>query len=85
MENSLSTAAEEDDVSNEEPAMGPKFNGEGSNKIGNDNELMILRVAAHVCMARCQQALYCKVVDEAISDAKLKKPHNERTSTLVVN
>ncbi len=84
-EKSSSTAVEEDDVSKEEPAMGPKFNGEGPNNINNDNKLMILRVAAHVCMAWCQQALYHKVVDKAINDAKLKKQHNECTSTLVVD
>ncbi len=68
----MSTVAEEDDVSNKEPGMGPKLNGKGPSKINNDNVLMILRATAHVCMAQCQQALYCKVVDKANNDTKLK-------------
>ncbi len=41
-EKSSSTTAEEDDVSNEEPAMEPKFNDEGPNMIDNNSELIIL-------------------------------------------
>ncbi len=36
-------------------------------------------------MAQCQQVLYCKVADKAINVVKLKKPHNECTSMLVVD
>ncbi len=79
----MSTAAEEDEVSDEDLAMGPQLNGDRPNKIDNDNELIILNVAAHVCMTQCQQALYCDVVDKAINHAKSCKPHNEHIFTSI--
>ena len=46
---------------------------------------MIGRAYLHVEMARAQRLLYNRLTAKARSDAEQRKPHNQRTYTLVVD
>ncbi len=59
--------------------------GESPYEVDEENECMLLCAAYHLFMARAQRALYRTVVSNAISDAKVKKPHSEKTFTFVVD
>jgi hypothetical protein len=41
--------------------------------------------AEHMKMARAQRALHQEKVDEAVADAKARRPHSERQYTFVVD
>ena len=45
---------------------------------------MLLKAAEHMKMARAQRALYQEKVDDAVADAKARRPHSEKQYTFVV-
>jgi hypothetical protein len=50
-----------------------------------EREEMLIEAAEHVKMARTQRMLYQQKVDDAVQDAKVGRPHNERRYTFVVD